>query len=851
MKPYPILAALAVACGWPLSTATTLAGPTLTQTIDHVAGRDMQLGYNLAVNPSTGRLYVGGALNSGEDSGGFKIIDTTTGLALPDPTDYSVLQFGYDDIPQIAVDAAAGRYYILAGYDKQIEIVDAATDTMLSTVDLSATATASLNGIAVNATTHTVYVTEGKTQNASGRTGSVIVLDGATGAVTATVAVNSFPTSLAVDESLNRVYVSTQDVNDGSAAPAEVDVVDGASLSVIATIALSTNVNYTSSIAVNPQTHRVYANLVSGAMEVEVAVIDGSAGTVLTQLDFGSASDNDVSSLAVDPSTNRVFVGRGSTGLPAVVVFDGASNAQLASIEVGRDDMANPIDLIVNALQDDPATGQVYVLGYYEVNVIDASSLTRLPDVEIPLYDNIHDTNGFDVQQKSAVDPGLNRLYTVNDGAGTLTVIDLVAGKTIHNVPLAAVADEAVTPGCVDVNTATHQVYVSSPREGVVEVIDGPSAKQTAVIPVDGAPRELAVDSTRNLVYVSTTGGLVVIDGASGTVVNTLGNVVSRQYFDGAGDLLHDNTAVAVNPVTNRVYVTGYVVDANYEPHLELDVIDGASATVIDRLKPVPGFGGVVTGTLAINTVTNKIYLVGNVPPADSNGSYNIGLYEIDGATDAATAIAPPPDGEGFYISFGSAALAVNTALNRVYIAYYDGANFEGAFYYDVATGQFTSFSTSYYTPVLTFDDVHDRLYQTSNGVGGSETDVFDDQPYSAPAFFTGEVTLSNGVFYLSFPSGNPFGYYSFLSDPNYIYHFDLGYEFVFDAKDGKAGVYFYDFTSSTFLYTSPTFPFPYLYDFSLNSVLYYYPDPNNAGHYNTDGVRYFYDFNTSTIISK
>ena len=119
------------------------------------------------------------------------------------------------------------------------------------------------------------------------------------------------------------------------------------------------------------------------------------------------------------------------------------------------------------------------------------------------------------------------------------------------------------------------------------------------------------------------------------------------------------------------------------------------------------------------------------------------------------------------------------------------------------------------------------------------------------PPFFTGEVALGNGVYYLSFQSGNPFGYYSFLADTDYIYHFDLGYEFVFDAKDGNSGVYLYDFTSNDFFYTSPSFPFPYLYDFGLNTTLYYYPDPDSAGRYNTNGVRYFYRFDTGQIFTK
>lgn len=119
------------------------------------------------------------------------------------------------------------------------------------------------------------------------------------------------------------------------------------------------------------------------------------------------------------------------------------------------------------------------------------------------------------------------------------------------------------------------------------------------------------------------------------------------------------------------------------------------------------------------------------------------------------------------------------------------------------------------------------------------------------PPFFTGQTALSNGIYYLAFPNGNYFGYYSFLSDAHYIYHFDLGYEYLFNADDGKNGLYMYDFASSTFFYTSPTFPFPYLYDFTLNTFLYYYPDPNNAGHYNTNGVRYFYNFATGKIITK
>jgi hypothetical protein len=127
--------------------------------------------------------------------------------------------------------------------------------------------------------------------------------------------------------------------------------------------------------------------------------------------------------------------------------------------------------------------------------------------------------------------------------------------------------------------------------------------------------------------------------------------------------------------------------------------------------------------------------------------------------------------------------------------------------------------------------------------------------PEVYPAFFAGEIALGSGWYYLQFANGTPFGYYSHLvvmNDPNFIYHIDMGFEYFFDANDNNSGIYFYDFTSNGFFYTSPSpsFPFPFLYDFSLNTVLYYFPDPNIQGRY-TSNPRYFYNFATHQVITK
>ena len=116
------------------------------------------------------------------------------------------------------------------------------------------------------------------------------------------------------------------------------------------------------------------------------------------------------------------------------------------------------------------------------------------------------------------------------------------------------------------------------------------------------------------------------------------------------------------------------------------------------------------------------------------------------------------------------------------------------------------------------------------------------------PAFFNGETALGGGFYYLQFANGTPFGYYSYLPDPNFIYHIDLAFEYLLDANDANHGIYFYDFASSSFFYTSPTL-FPDLYDFSLNAWLYYLPDANNPGRY-TNNPRWFFNFATGQWIN-
>jgi uncharacterized repeat protein (TIGR01451 family) len=108
------------------------------------------------------------------------------------------------------------------------------------------------------------------------------------------------------------------------------------------------------------------------------------------------------------------------------------------------------------------------------------------------------------------------------------------------------------------------------------------------------------------------------------------------------------------------------------------------------------------------------------------------------------------------------------------------------------------------------------------------------------PSFFAGEVSLGSGVDYLTFPDNTLFGYYEHLAG-SFIYHFDMGFEYVFPANDASGDVYFWDDQTGHWWYTGPTL-FPNLYDFTLGAWIFYFADPANPGHYTTNPRKFASD---------
>jgi YVTN family beta-propeller protein len=235
----------------------------------------------------------------------------------------------------VAVNAATNTVYAMNGH-AQMSVIDGATGQVTATINASSASPGLWNvsrGIAVNATTNTVYVAY--TANAGVK--GLAVLDGATGQYASTIPTPFVPDGVAVNEATNTVYVTNASNN-------SVTVIDGATEQVTSTVAVG---SYPDDLAVNEATNTVYVNNTRGHA---VSVIDGVTGLVTSTIDVGGVSSE--GGLVVDPTTNTIYV---PVNYSSMDVIDGATGLVTSTI---------PVPGEIQGLAIDPAIHTVFASAY-------------------------------------------------------------------------------------------------------------------------------------------------------------------------------------------------------------------------------------------------------------------------------------------------------------------------------------------------------------------------------------------------------------------------------------------------------------------------------------------------------
>jgi YVTN family beta-propeller protein len=190
----------------------------------------------------------------------------------------------------VAVDPTSHTTYVTDIDDDSVSVIDEATKTVTATITVGGGPLT----VAADPASHIVYVT-------NGGNGTVSAINEATDTVTATIPVGHGPDGVAMDSTSHLAYVANG--GDGT-----VSAINEATGKVTATTPVGSDPD---GVAVDPTTHTAYVANLGGS----VSVIDESSGTVTATVPVGSDPDG----VGVDPTSHTAYVANGGASTVSVI----------------------------------------------------------------------------------------------------------------------------------------------------------------------------------------------------------------------------------------------------------------------------------------------------------------------------------------------------------------------------------------------------------------------------------------------------------------------------------------------------------------------------------------------------
>ncbi len=502
--------------------------------------------------------------------------------------------------------------------------------------------------------------------------------------------------------------------------------------------------------------------------------------------------------LAFDPTTGRLYGIQGAT--PTTRTLFSINPATGVGADIGAVISGPSVIDDLSAMAFDSA-GDLYIVDVTPSTLllVNKSTGTIIATISLSLK-GLGSTAGMAFDPVSGIAylatgsngvlPSTDSLYTVNVSTGALTLVGVLTGGTEG---LAGLAFPPILPPVL----AVAKSHAANFNQGQA------NAQYTVNVTNGGGP----------------TSGTV-------TVTDNLPSGLSLISMSGTGWDCSSNTCTRSDVLTNSSYPAITVM---------VNVAANAPAQVTNQVT-VSG-GGSPMATAGDLTLVASASSVSNVTSSTSNGTYGAGsLISIQVTFSGPVTVTGTP--QLSLNSGGTANYSSGSGTATLTFTYMVGGS--------DSSGDLDYTSTS--ALKLNGGTINANLTLPAPGAAGSlgaNKNIVIGTGGPPAAFFAGEASLGSNIYYLQFPNGNLFGYYSLQFFP-IIYHFDLGFEAFVDGGNGSA--YLYDFTSSHWFFTSPSL-FPYLYDFTLSSWLYYFPDTKNPGHYTTN-PRSFSNLTTGKIIT-
>jgi YVTN family beta-propeller protein len=315
-----------------------------------------------------------------------------------------------------------------------------------------------------------------------------------------TVTVGDGPTVVASNAATDMMYVS----NPYSKSITVIDTIGNAK---VATIFIGYSVT---GIAVDSGNNVIY---VSGG--TTITAIDGATNSIIASATTSIAGAS-LEGIAFNPLTSILYVADSANNcvyaIPITYSGHTPSLGTPQTIPVGYD----PQNIAIG-----PFTGAYYNVfvtdyGQNAVSVIDVTpSCVSTPSCTYEVTNVPVGANPWGV----AVNPSTDRVYVVNSGAGTLTVLNGTTFATIGSLMV------GVNPLTVTIDSATSTAYVAGgvgSSTVTVVSLSGKAPSVTAYIPVGPGPYGIAFISNQAYVTNSLSNTISVIDLANNQLITTL-----------------------------------------------------------------------------------------------------------------------------------------------------------------------------------------------------------------------------------------------------------------------------------------------------------------------------------------
>jgi YVTN family beta-propeller protein len=282
-----------------------------------------------STNTVVDNLNVNGPTQLAFDSanGDIYAVGFATGVvyAISGSTNLAVANISASGIQGLAFDPSNGDVYGALS-NGSVVVINGQTNSVTATVSTGATNTLA---VGVDATNGNVFVTS---ENLTASSNTVYVISGSTNSVTGTVAVGVDPDSVAFDSSNGEVFVANGMTPSNNNA-GTISVINGATVSL--TDSITAVGGSPRSLLFDPATGNIYASLRGGS----IAVIDGTTNALVTQLSTSAQSP----ALALDTTTGNIYAPMASGATAGVVsVISPASSSSTSSSSTSTSSSSTP-----------------------------------------------------------------------------------------------------------------------------------------------------------------------------------------------------------------------------------------------------------------------------------------------------------------------------------------------------------------------------------------------------------------------------------------------------------------------------------------------------------------------------